>query len=380
MLNGIKDKEVVRFLQVQKYYFLEIMELVENIERLSVSQIKAFQRNPFYWALSYIAKLPQGESAALKYGKEIHAEIERLLTNSFAKPTTDAKTQEKAWLLVTKLRELCNLDNFGIDVEKEFIQKIAEDLPPFKGIIDLYIPFYTYDNERRTPAILDHKTVKNEKFALDEQDLENDFQLSLYAFFVGNHPVTFVQHNQIFKESDEIRFIYTTLSREKVSENLKKICEIAREMMSYHKKIIEFGLFSQETFCKERCQKTCKYMYGRCPYSEICEGKVTIEQYLKKMEGEKMTEEKPKWLVESTQAADLSIMMNEAREFYEKKGYANKFELREAIAQGITYGLRKHDIKAVILTQFLLHSNDPDYMPVITRIKEYGAKIFIEIK
>lgn len=356
------------------------MELVQNIERLSISQIKAFQRNPFYWALSYIAKLPQPETEALKYGKELHTEIERILTKWYAPTKTDSKTQNRAHELVEKLRSEFQLDNFVIEVEKEYITKIAEDLPPFKGIIDIFIKFYTYNQHTTVPAILDHKTVKNEKFALDSDDLKNDLQLSLYAFFIGNHPETFVQHNQIFKEVDYIRFISTSLRQEEVATNLNKIKEAAHQLLAYHKKILQHGLFSDEVDCQDICVKKCKYMYGKCPYSDICEGKITIEQYLTRNKGETMAEEKPKWLLEAMPAADLSIMMQEAREFYEKKPHANKFELREAIAQGITYGLRKHDIKAVVLTQFLLHSNDPDYMPVITRLKEYGAKIFIEIK
>lgn len=93
-----------------------------------------------------------------------------------------------------------------------------------------------------------------------------------------------------------------------------------------------------------------------------------------------LTEEKPKWLLEPVHSADLSIMMQQARDFYESKCGINKFELRELISQAIVTGLRKHSIQHVILTQFLLHSNDPDYTPVLNRIKEYGAKLFIEIK
>jgi RecB family exonuclease len=356
------------------------MELVQNIERLSISQIKAFQRNPFYWALSYIAKLPQPESPALKFGKELHAEIERLFMPTRLLPQTDSYTQSRAFALFNKLHNDFQISIYHLEIEKEFIAKISDDLPPFKGIIDILIREYTLDDNVTIPAILDHKTVKNGKFALDEEDLKSDLQLSLYAYFTKSIGNVYVQHNQIFKESDEIRFVRATLTQKDIINNLEIIDKTAREMLEYHKKVIKYGLFSQEADCQERCVKKCKYMFGKCPYSDICEGKISIEQYLTRLKGDTMAEEKPKWLLDPMPAADLSIMMQQAREYYEKKPHANKFELRESIAQGIIDGMRKHDIKAFVLTQFLLHGNDPDYMPVITRLKEYGAKIFIEIK
>jgi len=91
-----------------------------------------------------------------------------------------------------------------------------------------------------------------------------------------------------------------------------------------------------------------------------------------------MIEQKEKWLSEPICVADLSILMKEAREYHQKNSELTTFELREAIAHTVTYHLKKHGIKTVIITQFLLRMNDPDYMPVINCLKEYGAKIFVE--
>lgn len=349
---------------------------IERIERLSISQLKAFQRNPFYWALSYAYQIPQPETEALTYGKTLHSAIESILLNDCnTSDSIDASIWMKALEVVSVLFNEFALDQYKIEVEKEFFITLDSEIPPYKGIIDIFIE----DFEEGKPAILDHKTIGKAKYALNEKKLKEDLQLSLYAHFAGSKNGVHVQHNQIFKDSEKIKIVSVKLDKEIIDKNISIIIELSKELLSFFEKLKAHGLYSSEVAAYRKCDR-CKFMYGGCAYHAICENKISIDEYIASLtEVNPMSDASPKWLIPPAEAADLSQMMAQARAFFEPK-IQNKFDLRDEIAKSIVEGLKKHDVKQIYISQFLLNGGDPDYQPVLSRIREYGAKIFVEVK
>lgn len=348
--------------------------MLEKIERLSITQIKAYQRNPFYWAYSYFFKLPQPETDALIYGKTLHSAIESILKGeSFPLDIDNDLIISRALEVASRMFPLIDSHQIRHDIEHEFNFSPDEGIPPLKGIIDIYI----HNFEGNTPLIIDHKTVKSKKYALKEKDLKKDLQLSLYAYYAAREEGAYVQHNQVFKESDEISEVRVFLSSEEIEHNFKEIVRCSKEILDFFSLIKHKGFFSIDVQEKKNCGK-CRFMYGGCPYARICDGKMSIEDYRKEKE-QMTTENTPQILQETVLMADLSSMMAKARAFHEQK-IQNKFDLRDAIASSIVQGIKKNSCNAVLISQFLLNAGDPDYQPVLNRIKESGARIFVEIR
>jgi len=336
-----------------------------QIPHLSISQIKAFQRNPVFWYFSYILKLPQEETQALAYGKKIHSYIEHLLKNTRI-PDLDLDMYLVAQDAADEVNHVCPCwELYEHGIEESFVYQFFEEYPPIKGIID----FWTIQNGEI--YIIDHKTFKNAQWALKEHELAYDIQLAVYAAYIGRKTqssICHVWHNQIDKSTDKVRAIgaYTHAA----------CAELLLDNLLYEIKKMEGFLIDLDDWeslalnIHSKCN-TCQYTYGKCPYRDICSGKITAQQYKKNTE-EPMdfTEEK---------IVDLSPLMKKAKDFWSQNPNQNKFDIRESMCKSIMAGLEKYGINAVRIPQFLAVASDPDYTQTLTAIREAKIKIYVEI-
>ena len=340
-----------------------------NIKHLSISQIKSFERNPVYWYFSYILKLPQKESEALRYGKTIHSYIESLLS----KKSIDNVDPEIILLAVhayeaaiSELPEQWQELEHGI--EEMFIFQTRPEYPPIKGIIDLWI------KDGDTLKIIDHKTFKDKRYALKSYDLYYDLQLALYACYLCHTKQTEsceLWHNQINKKTHAVEMLGVT--------SHQACCQILLKTIEHKIEEIEFYLTDIQHLRQEyiprqviynKC-KTCQYAFGGCPYKEICQNKITIEQYKERL---KETME-----CNNEKIVALAPIMKKAKDFHNENQNLNKFDRREKIANSVITGLEKYEVTAVTIPQFLTVAGDPDYTPLLTALKEKNIKIYVEI-
>lgn len=347
------------------------MQHIQSPSRIfSISQLKAFERNPFYWLYSYYLKLPQPKSNALEYGKKLHAAIEHALNPCL--PIQDEFYQLKAKEAVSCLHDRIGDKLYEAEIEKKFITSI-DDLIPMKGVIDIGVKNYF----KEVPFVGDHKTVKNKRYALKVKDLKNDLQLIFYAYCMTNQNKNpkgcFIAHNQIYKDNEYYHVVFTAVCQARITKVMITIENIAKRLQLYIKTLDKEGMYCLAIQQSKDCSK-CQYAFGGCPYREICRGQISIEEYkyiIINRENQMNTN--------TYKVAELSELVKLAKDFYSKKTELNKFDMRELIAKGVVEGIKKNAVNAVMTSYFLINGSDPEYTPVLMKLKENGIKILVEV-
>ncbi len=171
--------------------------------RISPSAIKTWRQCQRLWAFNYIDKVPRTSSPKADFGTLVHRILEVWLGKA-VEPPVSAK-QEKAWREAGYLKDikadpLLVRDAAGIamqGIKKGFLptpdaslileHKFEIHMPQidprayFLGIIDLLDP-PNEDLFRMHPAVKDHKTTGDIRYALDWEKLSKDPQGLIYAF------------------------------------------------------------------------------------------------------------------------------------------------------------------------------------------------------
>ena len=141
--------------------------------RLSASQIACFRDCQRQWGWRYISKLPSPSNASAQLGTECHAQLENYLSGG----DIDF-TKESGEIISPGIEHLPRPGTPGMLLEEQFSFEGPSghtymgykdvELVPCEGGVDV-------------PAVIDHKTTSDLKWAKTEKDLLKDPQATIYA-------------------------------------------------------------------------------------------------------------------------------------------------------------------------------------------------------
>lgn len=84
--------------------------------------------------------------------------------------------------------------------------------------------------------------------------------------------------------------------------------------------------------------------------------------------------------IQNLKMSNLSEMVRKAKEFHMKKWVRGEpLPSSETLANDICEGIKKHQINAVTIPQWLANGSCPEIATILTRIKEENVKVFVEI-
>lgn len=392
------------------------------IEYLSVSQVKCHQRNPFRWVLEKIIKLPTCSSPALVTGSSVHTALEHALTHgTMPKCEIDSpemkctKAMMDYWTEENRI-----LGDIGLEIEHEFLYNYREDAPPFFGYIDYIIHGY----KGGCPLIGDHKTSKSRKYFLKEEELKDDLQLVVYAKYLLDKyeargtlcKFVYLEHSQYnYKNKKKILTVVRDKVHKKyIDDRFKEIEKYVRDYMLSTIEEYHSGGFINVP--RNKCN-SCVDAFGpnSCEFSRICNGNVDVQGYKdaynnlaeegyqvtsKELQEEfrrltyisksdiidtKEQEEEVIMQDSTSKIVQLSSLVSRARDKY--KDMNNIWDMRQAMTKVImsymsdTY--TPEDVEIHLPFHFKggtdgILNVDPDYMPVITQLREKGFKFKIE--
>lgn len=252
---------------------------MNNISHFSISQLQLFEKNPRRYCLEYIEKIRPPPTPQLELGSKLHTEVEHLLLG---------RTQTATWPCVKLwFRELMPIYSlYSYRVEDKFNIWLSDDLPPFKGCIDLW-----YKDNSRTLVVEDHKTC-HPRFRESVDTLSKNLQLSLYIHALNPYLrlehkdkiISFITHNQFIKGRDgnpeTYEIITSPLTAGELDKNLKHIEELATNA----KKTVEI-------YCKEGLKAVRETPENRIWYGKECifwpciTGQESIEECKKRIKG-----------------------------------------------------------------------------------------------
>jgi len=184
------------------------------IPYISISQLNLHKKNPRRWCLQYIEGIKTPPTKHLIFGSKVHTALEDLVINGHTDVTMTEKTDKR--LLKWREENKDWLDKYQWNIETAFESWIAPDLPPFRGIIDMW----NYDPDNKILQVYDHKTATR-GYEETVDTISDNWQLILYAYMINqrveegtlksdwlldpNHrqgQETIIGHNQFFKNRD----------------------------------------------------------------------------------------------------------------------------------------------------------------------------------
>ena len=229
--------------------------------KVSASQLKMFQTCHRSWYLKYVEKIEVPVKPALRIGIEFHNYIETIYKKNLGIITENVNVSPDIKLLVDN-----SFENGLLYYPKKYLIEHAinfevNDSVKFTGKIDLIdIP---------ANKIIDHKTIKDIKYGLSENDLKNDLQLNAYGFWYLKRLPKVKQlsfrHNQLNKTSPaKSTKVEVTVSRESVESYWKNdILPIIGKLEGLKK------INNKEAF---KCNLNSCENYGGCDYKRWCHG------------------------------------------------------------------------------------------------------------
>ena len=237
--------------------------------RLSASQLSLFIACKRKWYFRYVEKIKEPYRPWLKAGLDFHQCIENCFKKLAGEDVgidyfdNDIRDMVKiAWE-----KGIIYVPDTHI-VEKKIALPINEHAE-MTGFIDLL--------DVTDGKIIDHKTFKRPMDCLTEQDLKENLQLMIYAYWylykLDKKKGVWLRHNQINKIDPEAsKYTEVWVSRKHVetywNENILPVVEELVEMQGQEKE--------KFTCTLARCGD-----YGGCPYQDNCDG----YKYLTEQEG-----------------------------------------------------------------------------------------------
>ena len=389
---------------------------MNEIPYLSISQLKTHALNPTHWILEKVYKIRSPGSKATEFGGAFHDEVERYLKDEIKhidELTPDVRRFMEDWLEADNIGDhvvAWNADS----VEHKFENfKIADELPPFTGVIDLLI--------EEPLRVIDHKTVGNKRYSLKQPDLKNDMQLILYAFYALteiNPQATevVIQHNQFFKnlKRDKFGLIQDTLTREYVMDKINIVREEAAKVVATHEAFLRDGLEGVDNR-----PDACRFAFGGCNYWPVCNGDMEAEEFKRLQDSglsaAQIADQKKDAEVANMFAKKADIQYNRVRikegtvpmttlkeettmhtrskvELVDdhrldlmpifsncsevtKSQAKNQFDHRKLIAEAVVLAAKDHSVTTVVVPLFLVIGSDPDVTPTLTALRKAGINL-----
>lgn len=354
-----------------------------------------------------LAKLPTCSSPAAEIGGMVHKALEEYLLG-MPKTCEHALAEHCLKAVIMNDEFLTQLELGNYEVERDISLIIEPTLPPVIGFIDLLLPNY----HRGCPIIIDHKTSKTRRYFKSPKELKTDIQMIIYASWALKYvspdaPGAFVQHNQFAygNKRDVLKLNRTFISRRRVALELEKIQGIVSLMIRTLERYDNFGIKGMD---RGQC-KDCNESFGpnSCEFSCMCEGKCDEDGYkanyakIKRDEGnvtiwdikeatksptcmfknlkEGLTEMSEDVIIKEREGdrMELASLVGQARE--QTKGLTSTWDRREAITKAVVEHVVKSGSKEVMApSHFIDGAIDPDYMPIITQLKEANVKVSVK--
>jgi hypothetical protein len=208
--------------------------------KVSASQILSFRNCKRFWYINKVLGIPTEETPALLYGKNFHSCIEKtyeLLDQGLA--MEEIRTAIKD-LFVPEITNMVikgwTLGILTLPKKRLIEQEIKIPIGDY-GVMRGFIDFINVDESR----IEDHKTIGNWQYALKEQDLEQNLQLMIYAYWyfrkIKNKKEVYIRHNQFYKSNpSDSKFIVKKVYKDHVCDYWEEnVVKLVSEMVEYAK-------------------------------------------------------------------------------------------------------------------------------------------------
>ena len=223
------------------------------IAHVSYSQIKTFTSCPRKWWINKIAGVATPSTPATELGSAVHTAIESYLVHGTPFPVTRAGQIATHGAHLLPAPGSCTREQ----VERAVLVPIG--VLPFKGVVD----FIDYRNN--VPAIVDHKTTSDARYADTPEALAGDWQMLSYAawaFSVSTHPALEVRKNYFLTRGARAWSVSATVTRADVDA---VVPEIARTV----DRMVECGSRGEADAPQnyDHCAA-----YGGCPFRARCFG------------------------------------------------------------------------------------------------------------
>lgn len=253
---------------------------------VSASQLKTKIRCTRCWAFQKLYRLPQEIKDYFTFGTCLHECNERFLRGKeiFPDGWDDAVEEDEAELikiLVEKgIEQGILVPEPGNLIEQEFKRPLITDVD-ICGFIDVL--------NFNIRTIADHKTAKNSRYLLTKDTIKEDIQMLIYAKSMvdspKDSPVNLV-HNQFIKDPlyPKVRQTVGQASAQEVLNNWARVEQWAREMRDLKKIYLASGAGREYPYRDIEMgeAKACN-AYGGCPFQGICNGRETVNQYVRRI-------------------------------------------------------------------------------------------------
>ncbi len=257
----------------------------------SISQIQTYEDSPRKWYFQKILKLPQETKDAFTYGNALHGAIERYLGGKelgecFPAGWDSGLDFQQSISIQAMVRQA---------VEQGIIARLPNAFPPelsFKLALhpskSLPLVFGKIDYATSDGQIFDHKSVSSRKYAKNGRDLMTDRQMRFYASAMNaqitpkDRPEVWIgRHNNFCKYDQEVwqteQAVYT---EPMLRENLTECTETMFRMAADAQK---------RNWQEVACPGSCAGKWGGCPFKNICNQSITLEDYCKSVIGQDST-------------------------------------------------------------------------------------------
>ena len=223
------------------------------IAHVSYSQIKTFASCPRKWWINKIAGVATPSTPATELGSAVHTAIESYLVHGTPFPSTRAGQIATHGAHLLPAPGSCTREQ----VERAVLVPIG--VLPFKGVVDFI------DYRAAVPAIVDHKTTSDARYADTPEALAGDWQMLSYAawaFSVSQHPALEVRKNYFSTKSARAWSVSATVTRADVDAVVPEIARTVDRMVDCAAKG-EADAPQNYDHCAA---------YGGCPFRSRCFG------------------------------------------------------------------------------------------------------------
>ena len=399
-------------------------EWVKEVPYISVSQIRTHERNPRAWALQKLVGLGRCGSPQTELGKEVHDALEDITINNLG------RLNHYSDLVQEIVRDVLEHAEVPVQIVAKCEQEIRInntkwDMPNMLGYIDAIV--WDWGG---MPMIIDYKTSRTKRYFLKADELTQDIQMMVYAYWMFHYTepgretdTIWIQQTQVAyglkrRKTWEVRAKVTRQEVDKFYDSLMR--EIRPRLKETVLSYLEGGVHGLST---AGCGK-CKDAFGRnsCEYAPICEGYLTPEQYqivynnvagdgdvmrldlqdalseinpfddltentscdiINSNKGDNdMTKccktETVEGPVEYAAILRLTEVMGKAREKF--GGISNTWDRRETMTAAVVKHVAALEPAVVVLpSHFISGTLDPDYMAIVSQLKEQGINFAVEL-
>lgn len=362
---------------------------IEDITHLSVSQIQNIWRNPRKWLREKVMKMPTLTSPQMLIGSRVHEALE---THPNIRPGLLKDP------IVSKCITHYSPPNIGQREVQININNEEYGLPPILGYIDLY-------QNSDVPVIIDYKVSRTRRYFPKAHQMKHNLQLLVYAHWalLQNPAAKGVKVGQIQFAYGNKRDVHqetmTHICRERVERFYGQLMErLKPELEEILEEFNKCGISGVTGNC-EKCNKS--FGPNSCEFAPVCQGKATEIEYkefivntpdVTRYQLFEYFNNPDRWVKDLTVNEENDIIEEREEKIMLKLGelmakardkfgeIQNTWDRRETMTIAVVKKVVELNPDIILLpNHFIGGTFDPDYMPVITQLKEKNFNIAIEV-